>query len=115
MVGLLIVQPEPSFHTLFRIVLAQAGYVAIEAANSYEGQPAADVAGLTEGKLTRRAPARASLLIVEAAAQFHAFFCEVLAQEGYVVTEAVHREAGLAADAAGLTDDRIDLRYLIVY
>src|SRR5438552_11607968 len=86
MARLLIVQPEPSFHALFRIVLAQAGYVAIEAANSYEGQPAADVAGLTEGKLTRRAPARASLLIVEATAQFHAFFCEVLAQDGYIVT-----------------------------
>ena len=54
MARLLIVQPEPSFHTLFRIVLAQAGYVAIEAANSYEGQPAADTAGLADSRIGRR-------------------------------------------------------------
>src|SRR2546427_4556658 len=96
MARLLIVQPEPSFHTLFRSVLAQAGDVAIEAANSYEGQPAADVACLTDGKLTRRAPAPARRLIVEAAAQFHAFFCEGLAQEGYGVTEGIHPRARLA-------------------
>ena len=49
MARLLIVKPETSFHTLF-----QAGYVAIEAANSYEGQPAADVAGLVDGRMGMR-------------------------------------------------------------
>ena len=43
MARLLIVKPEASFHTLFHAVLAQAGYVAIEAANGYEGRPVADV------------------------------------------------------------------------
>jgi hypothetical protein len=111
MARLLIVKPAASFYTLFHIVLAQAGYVAIEAANSYEGRPAADVACLADGRRERRAPTRARLLIVEAAAQFHAFFCEVLAQEGYLVTEAVHREAGLAAD---LEDVMRVLRYVVV-
>jgi hypothetical protein len=108
MARLLIVKPEVSFHTLFHTVLAQAGYVAIEAANSYEGRPAADMVCLADGRRERRAPTRARLLIVEAATQFHAFFCEVLAQEGYLVTEAVHR-------AAGLADGRMGLRYLVVY
>ena len=116
MARLLIAKPEVSFHTLFHAVLAQAGYVAIEAANSYEGRPAADVACLAGGRLGRRAPAQAPLLIVDAEAQFQAFFCEVLAQAGYLVTEAVSRSAGLAvADAAGLADGRMDLRYLVVY
>jgi hypothetical protein len=116
MARLLIVKPAASFHILFHAGLAQAGYVAIEAANSYEGRPAADVVCLGDGRRDRRTPARARLLIVEAAAQFHALFCEVLAQEGYVVTEAVHRAAGLAAaDAAGRADGRMGLRYLVVY
>ena len=54
MARLLIVKPETFFHTLFHTVLAQAGYVAIEAANSYEGQPAADVACLADGRMDLR-------------------------------------------------------------
>jgi hypothetical protein len=115
MARLLIVKPEAYFYTIFHAVLAQAGYVAIEAANSYEGRPAADVVCLADGRLDRRAPAPARLLIVEAAAQFHDIFCEVLIQEDYVVTEAVSRSAGLAVtDAAGLADGRLGLRYLVV-
>ena len=38
MARLLIVEPEADFHTLFDAALAQAGYVAVEAANSYEGR-----------------------------------------------------------------------------
>jgi hypothetical protein len=113
MARLLIVKPETSFHTLFHIVLAQAGYVAIEAANSYEGRPAVDVVCLADGRRDRQAPRRACLLIVEAAAQFHAFFCEVLAQAGYVVTEAVNSDAG--RPAAGLADAMRALRYVVVY
>jgi hypothetical protein len=116
MARLLIVKPEASFYTLFQVVRAQAGYVAIEAANSYEGRPSADMMCLADGRLDRRAPTRSRLLIVDAEAQFQAFFCEVLAQAGYLVTEAVSRSAGLAvADAAGLADGRMDLRYLVVY
>jgi hypothetical protein len=111
MAHLLIVKPEVSFHTLFHAALAQAGYIAIEAANSYEGQPAADVVCLGDGRRARRTPAPARLLIVEAA-QFHAFFCEVLAQEGYLVTEAVSRAAGLAANRV---DGMRALRYVVVY
>jgi len=48
-------------------------------------------------------------------AQFHAFFCEILSQGGYLVTEAVNRDAGLAVvDVVGLADGRMDLRYLVV-
>ena len=50
MARLLIVQPEVSFHPLFHTVRAQAGYIAIAAANRYEGPPAADVAGLADGR-----------------------------------------------------------------
>jgi len=105
MARLLIVKPEEDFHALLHAVLAQAGYVAVEAANSYEGRPAADAVCLADGR-------RARLLIVEAKAQFHAFFCEILTQEGYVVTEAVNRDAGLATHAAS---SRLYLRYLVVY
>ena len=55
MARLLIVEPEADFHTLFDAALAQAGYVAVEAANSYEGPPAADTARRAE---TRRPRAR---------------------------------------------------------
>jgi DNA-binding response OmpR family regulator len=113
MARLLIVKPETSFHTLFHAVLAQAGYVAIEAANSYERRPAADVVCLADGRRDRRAPARARLLIVEAAAQFHAFFCEVLAQAGYVVTEAVNSDT--VQSDAGRAADMLELRYVVVY
>ena len=58
----------------------------------------------------------ARLLIVEPEEYFHPLFREVLAQEGYVMTAAVHRYAGLpAADAARLADVRMDIRYLVVY
>jgi DNA-binding response OmpR family regulator len=110
MARLLIVEPEADFHALFDAALAQAGYVAVEAANSYEGQPAMDAvcrAAVTRG---RRGPVRAPLLVVEAAAQFHAFFRDVLAQEGYVVTAAVHSAAGQTA-----ADVRRGIRYLVVY
>lgn len=106
MARLLIVAPEADFHSLFAAALAQAGYVAVEAANSYEGPPAADTARRAE---TRRAR-RAHLLLVEATAQFDAFFRDVLAQEGYVVTAVVHRSAEQPA-----TDVRRDIRYLVVY
>ena len=116
MARLLIVEPEDYFHTLFQAVLAQAGYVAVEAANSYEGQLAVDAVCRSDVMRDIRGPALAHLLIVKAEAQFHAFFCGVLAQEGYVVTEAVTSVAELAAvDAAGLADVRRDLRYLVVY
>jgi hypothetical protein len=110
MARLLIVEPEADFHTLFDAALAQAGYVAVEAANSYEGQPAADAVCLAAVTRNRRAPRRAPLLLVEAAAQFHAFFRDVLDQEGYVVTAAVHSAAGQPAAAV-----RRDIRYLVVY
>lgn len=116
MARLLIVEPEDYFHTLFQAVLAQTGYVAVEAANSYEGQLVVDAVCRSDVMRDIREPALAHLLIVEAEAQFHAFFCGVLAQEGYVVTEAVTSVAELAAvDAAGLADVRRDLRYLVVY
>src|SRR5262245_45539091 len=73
MARLLIIKPEAYFHTLCHTVLTQAGYVAIEAANTYEGRPAADVVCLADGRLDRRAPARARLLIVDAETQFHTF------------------------------------------
>jgi DNA-binding response OmpR family regulator len=114
MARLLIVEPEDYFHTLFQAVLAQAGYVAVEAANSYEGQLVVDAVCRSDVMRDIREPALAHLLIVEAEAQFHAFFCGVLAQEGYVVTEASAAELA-AADAAGLEDVRRDLRYLVVY
>ena len=110
MARLLIVEPEADFHTLFDAALAQAGYVAVEAANSYEGQPAADAVCLAAVTRNRRAPRQAPLLLVEAAAQFHAFFRDVLDQEGYVVTAAVHSAAGQSAAAV-----RRDIRYLVVY
>ena len=106
MARLLIVEPEADFHTLFDAALAQAGYMAVEAANSYEGPPAADATGLATGTRARRAP----LLLVEAAAQFHAFFRDVLVQEGYVVTAAVHSAAGQPA-----ANVRRGIRYLVVY
>ena len=116
MARLLIVEPEDDFHTLFQAVMAQAGYVAVEAANSYEGQLVVDAVCQSDVMRDIREPTLAHLLIVEAEAQFHAFFCGVLAQEGYVVTEAVTSVAELAAvDAAGLADVRRDLRYLVVY
>jgi hypothetical protein len=110
MARLLIVTPEADFRPLFAAAMAQAGYVAVEAANSYEGQPAADTARRAETRRPRRAPGRAHLLLVEATAQFDAFFRDVLAQEGYVVTAAVQRSAEpLAADAPP------DIRYLVIY
>ncbi len=116
MVRRLIVEPEDDFHTLFGAALAQAGYVAIEAANSYEGLPVADAVCRAAVRRAKRAPTRARLLIVEPAAQFHAFFRAVLVQEGYVVTAAVPHAAGrLAADAAGQADVWRDIRYLVVY
>jgi CheY-like chemotaxis protein len=116
MARLLIVEPEDDFHTLFQAVLAQAGYVTVEAANSYEGQLVVDTVCRSNVMRDIREPPLAHLLIVEAEAQFHAFFCGVLAQEGYVVTEAVTSVAELAVvDAAGLADVRRDLRYLVVY
>jgi len=54
MARLLIVKPATAFHTLFHAGLAQAGDVAIEAAHSYEGQPAADTAGLANGRISMR-------------------------------------------------------------
>ena len=58
----------------------------------------------------------ARLLIVKPEASFYTLFQVVRAQAGYLVTEAVSRSAGLAvADAAGLADGRMDLRYLVVY
>ena len=110
MARLLIVEPEADFHTLFQAVLAQAGYVAVEAANSYEGQLGVDAVCRSDVMRAIREPALAHLLLVEAEAQFHAFFCGVLAQEGYVVTEAVTSAAELAA-----ADVRRDIRYLVVY
>jgi hypothetical protein len=116
MARLLVVGPEDYFHTLFQAVLAQAGYVAVEAANSYEGQLVVDAVCRSDVMRDIREPTLAPLLIVEAEAQFHAFFCGVLAQEGYAVTEAVTSVAELAAaDAAGLEDVRRNLRYLVVY
>ena len=109
MARLLIVEPEADFHTLFDAALAQAGYVAVEAANSYEG-PAAEAVCLAAVTRDRRAPGRAPLLLVEAAAQFHAFFRDVLVQEGYVVTAAVHSAAGQPA-----ANVRRGIRYLVVY
>jgi len=50
----LIVKPEASFHTLFHAALALAGYVAIDATNSYEGRPAADVACLADSRMDLR-------------------------------------------------------------
>jgi len=46
--------PEASFHTLFQVVLAQAGCTAIEAVNSYEGRPTADVVCLADGRMDLR-------------------------------------------------------------
>jgi DNA-binding response OmpR family regulator len=115
MARLLIVAPEVAFHTLLDAALAQAGYVAVEAANSYEGWPAADVAYRAAGRRPPRAPARARLLLVDAAAQFDTFFRDVLAQEGYVVTTAVHRTAGWPAANAAARASRQDFRYLVVY
>ena len=110
MARLLIVEPEDDFHTLFQAVLAQAGYVAVEAANSYEGQLVVDAVCRSDLMRDIREHAPAYLLIVEAEAQFHAFFRDVLAQEGYVVTEAVTSVTELAA-----ADVRRDIRYLVVY
>ena len=109
MARLLIVEPEADFHTLFDAALAQAGYVAVEAANSYEG-PAAEAVCLASVTRGRRASGRPPLLLVEAAAQFHAFFRDVLVQEGYVVTAAVHSAAGQPAANVGR-----GIRYLVVY
>ena len=115
MARLLIVAPEDDFHTLFADVLAQAGYVAVEAANSYEGWPAADAACQVDGTRARQAPALGRLLLVEPAAQFLAFFCDVLAQTGYVAVAAVPSAAGrTATDAAGRADGRRDIRYLVI-
>ena len=58
MARLLIVEPEADFHTLFDAALAQAGYVAVEAANSYEGPPAAEAVCLASVTRGRRAPGR---------------------------------------------------------
>ena len=110
MARLLIVEPEADFHTLFDAALAQAGYVAVEAANSYEGPPAAEAVCLASVTRGRRASGRPPLLLVEAAAQFHAFFRDVLVQEGYVVTAAVHSAAGQPA-----ANVRRGIRYLVVY
>ena len=115
MARLLIVAPEDDFHTLFDDVLAQAGYVAVAAANSYEGRPAADAAYRADTTRALRAPALGRLLLVEPAAQFLAFFRDVLAQTGYVALAAVPSAAGLAAaDAAGRADGRRDIRYLVI-
>ena len=111
MARLLVIEPEEYFHTLFQEVLAQASYVAPEAVNSYEGSPAADVA------VTRdiREPSTAHLLIHEPEAQFLAFRV-VLAQEGYVVTAAVHSYAGRpATDSVWRADVMMDIQYLVVY
>ena len=109
MARLLIVEPEADFHTLFDAALAQAGYVAVEAANSYEGHGGGS--GVPGVRHTGSAGVRAApLLLVEAAAQFHAFFRDVLVQEGYVVTAAVHSAAGQPA-----ANVRRDIRYLVVY
>ena len=112
MARLLIVEPEDDFHTLFDAALAQAGYVAIEAANSYEGRPAAAVCR-ADVTTDMREPSLADMLIVERERQFHAFFRDVLAQEGYVVTEAVTSYEGRPA-AAGQADVRRDIRYVVV-
>ena len=50
MARLLIVAPEDDFHTLFDDVLAQAGYVAVEAVPSAAGLAAADAAGQADGR-----------------------------------------------------------------
>ena len=110
MARLLIVAPEADFHPLFAAALAQAGYVAVEAANSYEGGPTADAARRTETRRPRRGPGRADLLLVEATAQFDAFFRDVLAQEGYRVTAVGPRSAEHPT-----ADVRRDIRYLVVY
>ncbi len=115
MARLLIVEPEANFHTLFDAALAQAGYVALEAANSYEGRLAADAVCRADVRRDRRAPTRARLLIVEPATQFHAFFRAVLVEEGYVVTAVVPHAAGRpTADGAGQADVRRDIRYVVV-
>ncbi len=54
MARLLIVKPATAFHTLFHAGLAQAGDVVIEAAHSYEGQPAADAVDLADGRVNLR-------------------------------------------------------------
>ena len=111
MARLLIVEPKGSFHALFAVALAQAGYIAIEAANSYEGWPAADVAYRADGWRSRRTSA--SLLLVEAAAQFHTFFRDILVQEGYVVTTAVaSRREDLIEDLKALAKEEQDKRRL---
>ena len=110
MARLLIVAPAADFHTLFDAALAQAGYVVVEAANSYEGPPAADAARRAGTRRSRRAPGGAPLLLVEATAQFDAFFRDILAQEGYVVTEAVYSSAEHPT-----ADVRRDIRYLVIY
>jgi DNA-binding response OmpR family regulator len=115
MARLLIVEPEADFHTFFDAALAQAGYVALEAANSYAGRPSADTVCVADGTRDRREPVRARLLMVEAEAQFHPFFCDVLAYKGYVVTVAVTSDAGRpAADTADQVDVRRDIRYLVI-
>jgi hypothetical protein len=110
MARLLIVAPEADFHSIFAAALAQAGYVAVEAANSYEGSPVADVARRAGVRRSRRTLRPAPLLLVEATGQFDAFFRDILVQEGYVVTEAVHSSAEHSAGDVGG-----DIRYLVVY
>ena len=59
MARLLIVEPEADFHALFDAALAQAGYVAVEAANSYEGRrrrEAVCLASVTGSAGARTAP-----------------------------------------------------------
>jgi hypothetical protein len=116
MARLFIVAPADDFHTLFDDVLAQAGYIAVEAANSYEGRPTANMVCRADGPRALPAPALRRLLLVEPAAQFLAFFRDVLAQAGYVALEAVPSEAGrAAANAAGRAGGRWDIRYLVIF
>jgi len=111
MARLLIVGPEDYFHTLFQAALAQAGYAAVEAANSYEGLSAADAACLADGTMELGEPERARLLLVEAEAQFLVFFRDVLEQEGYVVSQTVYSSGGLlATEAVCLADGSLDIR-----
>jgi DNA-binding response OmpR family regulator len=116
MARLLIVEPEAYVRALLDDALAQAGFVAVEAANRYEGLPAGEAACLADGLRDLWGPARARLLLVEAEAQFLTFFQAVLEQEGYVVTTTVPSAVGLpAVDTACLADVMLDIQYLVIY
>ena len=115
MARLLIVAPEADFHTLFADVLAQAGYVAVEAANSYEGRPAADAARRADGRGPGGGPHGPTCSWSKRRHGSSPSSVTSWPRMGYVgVGGGPQRGRMDATDPAGRADGRRDIRYLVV-